>query len=181
MEDVVALYHQGAFNRGGRPPKLKEAGDWIKHCGYGRTLYLGARGNGKFLRIYEKGKQLGDRTSPWIRYEVELLKKDRYIPPDVLTEPDRYLAGCYPAFEFLSEQPIRIKTQRRVAKVCLNQAIENASISCGKTVNAMCEQGLSSDDIVSLLKRPGLPKRLIAAVASMPPDTHYAWGDHGDA
>ena len=72
MEDVVALYHQGAFNRGGRPPKLKEAGDWIKHCGYGRTLYLGARGNGKFLRIYEKGKQLGDRTSPWIRYEVEL-------------------------------------------------------------------------------------------------------------
>jgi phage replication initiation protein len=55
--------------------------------GDGKTLYVGQRTSGKLLRIYEKGKQLGDTTSPWVRAEVELKDQDRVIPFDVLINP----------------------------------------------------------------------------------------------
>ena len=43
--------------------------------GDGKTLYVGNRKSGKMLRIYEKGKQLGDILSTWVRAEVELKTK----------------------------------------------------------------------------------------------------------
>ncbi len=49
------------------------------------------------MRIYEKGKQLGDPESPWVRWELELHNTDREIPFDVLLQPGRYVAGAYPA------------------------------------------------------------------------------------
>lgn len=48
--------------------------------GKGKTLYVGSGKTGKVLRIYEKGKQLGDPQSPWIRWELELHNKDRVLP-----------------------------------------------------------------------------------------------------
>ena len=56
--------------------------------------YLRKTENGKLMRIYEKGKQLGDATSPWVRWELELHNKSRVIPFDVLTAPGQYVAGA---------------------------------------------------------------------------------------
>ncbi len=33
----------------------------------------------KMLRVYEKGIQLGDLGSPWVRYEVQLGSRDRVV------------------------------------------------------------------------------------------------------
>ena len=66
---------------------------------------MSANGNGKMLRIYEKGKQLGDSESPWVRVEAELRNKSRVIPWDALTRPGSYLAGAYPCLAYLSGRP----------------------------------------------------------------------------
>jgi phage replication initiation protein len=57
-------YREGRFNQSGRPPKAKLIDDL--GSGEGRTFYVGNRKSGKYLRIYEKGKQLGDPSSPWL-------------------------------------------------------------------------------------------------------------------
>lgn len=62
----------------------------------GLTLYVGSRPNGKIIRCYEKGKQLGDKSSPWFRSEVEFHNKKRLIPFDVLLHPTEYFCGAYP-------------------------------------------------------------------------------------
>ena len=49
--------------------KLNQQGDWTR--GKARTLYVGSRASPAFLRLYEKGWQVGGDPS-WIRLEVEV-------------------------------------------------------------------------------------------------------------
>ncbi|MFC4729258.1 replication initiation factor domain-containing protein [Coralloluteibacterium thermophilus] len=76
----------------GAPPKNW----WMQHLdtGVGDSLYAGTRGD-KLLNIYEKGKQQGDPTSPWVRVEVRFWNKKREIPYGVLTAPLGYLRAAY--------------------------------------------------------------------------------------
>lgn len=97
-------------------PAMAQFGNWARPDGRGRTLTVGRRLSGKFLRIYEKGKQLGDRESPWTRIELELKAEDRVIPFDTLIRPGEYLAGAYPALEFLNTTQTRLATVRHTAK-----------------------------------------------------------------
>lgn len=62
----------------------------------GLTLYVGNRQNGKVIRCYEKGKQLGYKSSSWFRSELEIHNKKRLIPFDVLLNPTDYFCGAYP-------------------------------------------------------------------------------------
>lgn len=62
----------------------------------GLTLYVGSRKNGKVIRCYEKGKQLGDTSSAWFRSELEIHAKKRLIPFDILLNPTEYFCGAYP-------------------------------------------------------------------------------------
>ncbi|UWT36668.1 replication initiation factor domain-containing protein [Neisseria gonorrhoeae] len=41
----------------------------------GKTYGIGSRESSKYVRIYEKGKQLGDKTSTWTRFEIEFKAK----------------------------------------------------------------------------------------------------------
>jgi len=50
--------------------RMKAAGGHLA-----RTLYVGSRQGDNFLRIYEKGRQMGEET-PWCRFELEI-KHDR--------------------------------------------------------------------------------------------------------
>jgi len=53
--------------------RLGQAGDWINEDDpKGRTLYLGSRKSEKFLRCYQKGRQLGDPESTWVRVELQV-------------------------------------------------------------------------------------------------------------
>ncbi|MEK9156621.1 MAG: replication initiation factor domain-containing protein, partial [Patescibacteria group bacterium] len=74
------LYQAGEFTSSGRPPKAQ----YIDDCGTdeGCTFYVGKRENGKQLCVYEKGKQLGDSKSGWVRWEGRIYSKDRIIPLD---------------------------------------------------------------------------------------------------
>ncbi len=85
-------YHQGAFTSNGRPPQARHQSD--EGSGKGCTLYVGQKGH-KELCVYEKGKQLGDPESPWVRCELRLYAKRIDLPLDVLTNPGKYYRGAY--------------------------------------------------------------------------------------
>jgi len=63
VDEAMALYLSGALGTHGKKPKMRQAGNWMEPDGSGRTLYIGKRENGKMLRVYEKGKQLGEQTN----------------------------------------------------------------------------------------------------------------------
>lgn len=178
VDDAVTMYNQGLFKSGGRNPSCSFQGDWMQVSGDGRTFYVGKRGNGKLLRVYEKGKQLGDQSSAWVHWEAEIHNRDRIIPFDVLTSPDKYLAGCFPALSFVSQSPAQIPTQRKVLEASLEHMINCLSKSYGKTINAMIAQGYDPDDIVARTVRAGVPNRLKRPLAGLPSDAKlYEAGD----
>jgi phage replication initiation protein len=94
---------EGAFARGGRPPKIELRGAWEQDDpnDSGLTLYIGTRMAGKFTRIYEKGKQLGDEASPWVRAEVELHNSCYQLTLDMLLHPTSWFVAFYPVFEVI--------------------------------------------------------------------------------
>ena len=52
------------------PDGEKAGSDWESNNGKGKTYYVGSRESSKFVRVYEKGKQLGDKQSSWVRFEI---------------------------------------------------------------------------------------------------------------
>lgn len=149
----------GLFSMGKRPPKRRLVDDL--GTGDGCTLYVGNRANGKLFRGYEKGKQLGDATSPWFRAEVELRAKDRTIPLDVLTNPTPYLAGAFPALAFLGEVQNKIRTVKKAAETSIGRAIDNARNAVGKLVNVLVSTlAWEPARVVQTLQREGVPSRL---------------------
>lgn len=162
MQKMADWYKQGEFNCGGRQPSHKLAGDWLADDSpSGRTLYIGKRENGKMLRIYEKGKQLGDTASPWVRVELELRGKNRIIPSDVLTNPGKYLAGSFKCLNFLSVVQEKIRTITKAATISYARAVEHARQMVGKLVNVMMMvAGGDAFQVISELNRDGYPERL---------------------
>lgn len=160
VDDAVKLYLAGQFNLGGNKPSCDQAGNWIEPDGRGRTFYVGLRKNGKLMRIYEKGKQLGDPESLWVRWELELHNRSREIPFDVLIKPGQYVAGAYPCTAWVHDQASRIATIQKSSAIGYDVLIESASTSYGRLFNVMMEQEGSAEAVVDLLRRPGLPRRL---------------------
>lgn len=160
IEKLKTWWDAGEFNSGGRQPRAILQGDWWMQE-KGRTVYFGNRESGKLLRVYEKGKQLDDVTSPWVRAELELHNKDRHIPLDVLTRPGAYLAGAYPCMRFLSTEQCRIKTTREAAKISYERSVEVLRQFGGKFLNVMVQvNGGDLGLVVKQLRREGVPKRL---------------------
>lgn len=156
---AVQAWRDGLFTNGGRPPKAR----WIDDfgSGEGRTLYVGSRQGGKLCRVYEKGKQLGDAASKWIRAEVELHAKDRVIPWDAVTDPVRYLAGSFPFFAFLSLVAERIRTIKRATEISIEAVASWVKHAAGKSINVLLEHhGGDFVETVIAVRRDGIPKRL---------------------
>ncbi|MDO5102394.1 MAG: replication initiation factor domain-containing protein [Lautropia sp.] len=103
---VRRWYREGRFISNGRPPKATFISD--EGNGTGSTFYVGSRNGGKFLRVYEKGKQMGDPSSPWVRVEVQLGNKLRELPWEGLSRPADVLAGTYPALDAVSRAPLSV-------------------------------------------------------------------------
>ena len=159
VEDAVHWYQAGDFNAGGRMPRHSLVGDWLdpKH---GRTLEVGRRENGKMLRCYEKGRQLGDQSSSWTRFEVEIRNNDRDIPFDILTNADSYFVGAYRCLErILDAAAERIKTHQKEGSISLDQLVTYAKSAYGQLFHVLRAQ-LTADEVLSSLSRPGVPKRL---------------------
>jgi phage replication initiation protein len=149
----------GLFTTNGRPPKAELWDDL--GSGRGKTLYVGSRGAGKLLRVYEKGKQLGDPMSPWVRAEVELRNKGRVVPWGTVTAAASYFAGAYPVLGFLSTEQIRLRTIQRGGQISYDAMVNTLRRQGGKALGVMCQvhQG-DAAGVLARVVREGLPKRL---------------------
>jgi phage replication initiation protein len=168
VDDAVRMHDAGEFNSGGRPPSTSVAGDWLSGE-HGRTLYVGSAKNGKMLRVYEKGLQLGDPRSQWVRFEVQLGNRDRVIPFEAMTERDQFLAGCYPALQqMLGVAAESIETSRTEGAATLSHLMFHMKRSYGKLFS-VCGELLdaSASDLIEAVRVIGVPRRLKpAAVGS---------------
>jgi phage replication initiation protein len=163
VDDAKDWVLQGDFNNGGRPPRIDTQGDWLTQV-HGRTLYVGQSQNGKMMRAYEKGKQLGDLESDWVRFEVQFGSKDRIIPFEILTDRDKFFAGAYPALKpVLDVASEKIKTTRTRTAITLEKAIDHITSSCGKWINFFIDHGNESADLVEAVRVRALPRRLTIA------------------
>lgn len=155
-----AWYDMGEFTSNGRPPAAKLIDDM--GSGKGKTLYIGERANGKLLRVYEKGRQLGDPSSPWVRVELELRNKSRVIPWDVLTSPATYLAGGYPCLAYLSTVQDKIRTITKAVQITLESILQYLRTAGGKSINVLMQaNGGDAFAVVNAIKRDGIPRRLV--------------------
>lgn len=175
LEQFDDLYLAGEFNCGGRIPTRRyfEGGDSKDLHSLGRTLYLGKKANGKELCIYEKGKQLGDSTSEWLRIEIRFGNRDRVIPHDVVLNPTTYFAGAFIALEDLVESiKTKIKTdQKDIAveerAIVLKRLTHYLVTAYGKTIYQLAhELGMDHKALYELLNVPGVPHRLEKSVVA---------------
>jgi len=170
VDDVVESYEKGEFHIRGKAPSCECAGQWVGPNITGRTFYVGSRKSSKYLRAYEKGKQLGDPASKWVRHEIELKwEKTKPIPFDVLTDPLGYLAGSYPAYNWLSGRRKTIRSSTSKAKITLYKAVQEMKRIGGKLINVLCDEGMTDAQIIRMMRRPGAPARLL-------PDYPRYWG-----
>ena len=160
VDDAVQFYLTDQFTAGGNKPSCSQQGNWIEADGSGRTFYVGKRKNGKVLRVYEKGKQLGDSSSPWVRWELELHNRDRIIPWDVILEPGKYLAASYACMGWVSEIQERIRTTRQTATLSYQYLTYYARQAYGPLINVMLEVEGSAEKVIEQLIRSGSPARL---------------------
>lgn len=154
----------GGFSLTNNQPKPSQMGNWLTPDDEGRTLGVGKRKNGKYARIYEKGKELGDKSSLWVRHELELRNKDRIIPFDVLINPTSYFRAAYPCFmDFPMEAPlIRIATKQKESKITWNKALAILTTSYGKYLHQF-RQVYNDDVLLNMLthEKTDVPKRLV--------------------
>lgn len=159
VEKAIEQYAMGYFTIGGRPPKYKHI------CSSdGDTFYVGRRGSGKYYRCYQKGRQLGDESSLWVRHEVEFHSQNRLLPLDMLLNPLEYFKGAYPdVFGWIAGAATRIDTSRAKHKIIFSAAMLFAKRQVGRIVRYCKDKlGYAEQQIVSeLIAEPGCyPLRL---------------------
>jgi len=165
IDDVHSWYNDGLFKASarGKYPNAQKIDDL--GSGKGCTFYVGSRESGKYFRAYEKGKQLGDKNSPWVRLELELLNKKRGIPYEILDKVAEYLAGGYECLEHLSVEQSRIKTLQKSTEVSYFHLEGYARQSYGRFIDIMLQvyEGCPATVIEQLRRTDAPPKRLITA------------------
>jgi len=161
VEEAVSLYQMGGFQLGGRSPSSRLDGDWLG-VSNGRTLYVGSAKNGKMLRVYEKGRQLGDPESEWTRFEVQLGNRDRVLPFDVLTDRDAFFAGCYPALASMVEEAARaIPTLTKGGQVTIAHLLYHMKRCYGKVIGTLSDSlCVENAALVEEVRVIGLPRRV---------------------
>lgn len=154
----------GGFQLGNRAPNIEHKGNWRRPNGKGRTLCIGSRDSGKYLRLYEKGRAEGDPNDNWQRAEVEFKSIDRVLPFDMLLAPSEFFIAAYPCFRDLAQhlQPERIETISKTAQINFQSAIENLKHQYGKYINIFKEV-FEPEELINLISCSdplAYPKRL---------------------
>lgn len=172
IREVNAWALNGQFDVKGHKPGATRFMD-DHHKGAGSTVYVGSRGR-KQLCVYEKGKQLGDPQSPWIRCELRLWAADCIIPLDVLVTPGDYLRGAY---ALLAEKLPPVSTElakperlHRAVKATAEASIRFLRQQCGPTLDLLIRS--IGPDVWTLLHdrvlRSSVPRRFRGMARNLP-------------
>ena len=152
IDDLNERESDGQFYYFGKPARVTWWGDWkyLDRDNLGRTLQIGCRTSDKMLRAYQKGKQLGDKTSSWVRLEVELKSKHTIIPFDAIIRPSDYFINLYPCFKDLfqydDQAQSKIEYVKRFTQITLDKGIEIFRHQFGKWLG-FYRQWFDDDDL----------------------------------
>lgn len=158
-----SLYPQGfLFSGGGKRPRRQQLGDWGGDDPRGRTEQIGSRESGKVARIYEKGRQLGDPLSPWVRVEVEFSSKAFQLLPRDLLHPSALLLGAYPCFSVLgeAEESRRLERIERATQIQLERAFDILRTQYGRYLHVFREMLGDKDCLDRLCVTDRWPEKL---------------------
>lgn len=152
------------FQNGARKPNVEHKGNWKRPNGRGRTLNIGSRESGMYVRVYEKGRAEGDPEDNWQRAEVEFKASDRILPFDMLLAPSEYFMGSYPCFAQLKNelQPAKIESLKKNASISAKAALDTIKHQYGKYIN-LFKQVFDADELINLISHSdqfAYPKRL---------------------
>lgn len=148
-DSVLQAYRSGGFTTHGRPPKCQRIES--ERPEDGRTIYVGSRENDKFLRAYEKGRQLaatirtpgvlthvdGVPVEDLYRLELEIKAKSGDLPMDLIDRRDQYFAGAYPYLQHVMSdvQPEIMVIDRKLAPtLSMEAALEHIRTQYGSTL-----------------------------------------------
>jgi phage replication initiation protein len=177
---AIEQYNDGQFDRRGQRPKARLIDDMGNNTG--KTFYVGSRKSESQLRVYEKGKEQGDRESPWVRYEGEFHASNRReLPLEMLLDPAPYLVGAYPVLDFVGGigQRLRIATEELLANC--KRAVLHFRRQYGPMLNALLHAsggdestlarlivGTARSSLPSWCPRPEDASQLLAAILFAP-------------
>lgn len=156
---AVKLWQQGKFDARGQTPDMET----VSHAKgtKGDTVYIGSRASEKFMRVYDKGKEQGDESSVWVRWEVQFSSSTRReLDLDMITSPAEFMRGAYKCLEFICETLRRIDLTKEQATANIHGAIKHLRRQYGKTLNFLMQtfpDDSSLGEFVINLSRPGLP------------------------
>lgn len=163
-EAAMHDHDKGMFNRANKKPKSECKGTaWRLEDYTGKSFYIGRRGSSKLVRVYEKGRQLGDKESDWVRFEIEFRNKDCIIPLEILTAPGEFLTGAYPVGEALFKQPAqRIEASIKKAQITFESRLQHGKNQIGRLIRLLKDMGWEDEKIIeSLIAESGqYPKGL---------------------
>jgi len=165
--------NEGGFKRdkGGRCPKIEVRGAWDQDDPQqsGLTLYIGSRVSGKLCRIYEKGRQLGDVASEWVRCEVELHNSCYQLNLDMLIKPTQWFVAFYPPLEAIQYAGNRteLEYRKRVAGSTIEQSKKWLRHQAGGHLAALREL-YDDGELLDMLVRPdAIPQAYESANAGL--------------
>jgi phage replication initiation protein len=167
VDDAVEWWNTDRFTtKGGKPTKYTCHGGWLPGQESERTFEVGSRQSTKFTRIYEKGAQLGDPDSPWVRFEIEWKSSNgAVIPYDILDNPGAYLRDAYDCFSWIPtdrEPSDAVKyAKRSELKIDVDHFKKHCRTQYGKLISTLLALGIPADHVLADLSRSGIPARLI--------------------
>lgn len=165
-------YSDGEFDQRGQRPKAQLVDDY--DSGDGKTLYVGGKKSEKQLRVYEKGREQGDKNSPWVRYEAQFRASNRKeLPLDILRDPASYLLGAYPVLRFLHCVATRIDITKAAVDATVKSVRRHLRRQYGATLNVIVKNCPDADALKAVIESctsPKLPKWFTGDVAAHWPE-----------
>ena len=144
-------YAAGEFDQRGQRPKAQLVDDY--DSGDGKTLYVGGKKSEKQLRVYEKGREQGDKASEWVRYEAQFRASNRKeLPLDLLRDPAGYLLGAYPVLRFLHCVALRIDITKAAVDATWKSARRHLKRQYGATLNFIARHCPTPEALEAVIK-----------------------------
>lgn len=165
-------YSEGEFDNRGQRPKAQLVDDY--DSGDGKTFYVGGKKSEKQLRVYEKGREQGDKSSPWVRYEAQFRASNRKeLPLDILRDPATYLLGAYPVLRFLHCVATRIEITKAAVAATIESVRRNVKRQYGSALNIgvqLCRDAETLKSFIESCTSPKLPKWFTGDIAAHWPE-----------
>ncbi|UOO77998.1 replication initiation factor domain-containing protein [Neisseria sp. Dent CA1/247] len=153
-EQALLDHDNGFFNNHNMQPKRECRGTaWQKEDQTGKTLYIGRVKNARYVRIYEKGRQLGDKSSPWVRFEIQFNHGDIEIPFEILQDSGAYFSGAFPICQTFKNMPEakRIAVREKTLNMTFEHKVKHGKNAVGALVRFMRDVGMEDGQIVEML------------------------------